>query len=204
MFKNKIANYETYSKDIGGNYDLESSYTCYEVFIELSRDKDGNVAKNRDGSDRYHAVDDNQIVKLDADKKVKVIREGFYKDVYEVNCDLVEKVEREGANRAYYVVSEDKVTTLAELVVATNDTENDAIRSLAYDELHKCINQLTQKEKFVLESRFGINGNEECTLQELADELNMTKEGVRKIEVRAIQKLRKKAMGYKSKIIEIL
>ena len=124
MFKNKLANYETYSKDIGGNYDLESSYTCYEVFIELSRDKDGNVVKNRDGSDRYHAVDDNQIVKLDVDKKVKVIREGFYKDVYEVNGDLVEKVEREGANRAYYVVSEDKVTTLAAgtSVIAKNGT----------------------------------------------------------------------------------
>ena len=39
MFKNKLANYETYSKSLGGNYDLDSSFTCYEVFIELSRDK---------------------------------------------------------------------------------------------------------------------------------------------------------------------
>lgn len=113
MFKNKLANYETYSKSLGGNYDLDSSYTCYEVFIELSRDKEGNVVKNRDGSDRYHAIDDNLISKLDADKKVKVIREGFYKDVFEVNGDLVEKVEREGANRAYYLVNPEKVTTLA-------------------------------------------------------------------------------------------
>ena len=124
MFKNKLANYETYSKTIGGNYDLDSSFTCYEVFIELSRDKDGNVMKNKDGSDRYHAIDDNNIVKLDAEKKVKVIREGFYKDVYQVNGEYVEKVDRDNGSHVYYVVSEDRLATLeaGTSVVAKNGT----------------------------------------------------------------------------------
>lgn len=124
MFKNKLANYETYSKTIGGNYDLDSSFTCYEVFIELSRDKDGNVMKNKDGSDRYHAIDDNNIIKLDAEKKVKVIREGFYKDVYQVNGEYVEKVDRDNGSHVYYVVSEDRLATLeaGTSVVAKNGT----------------------------------------------------------------------------------
>ena len=124
MFKNKLANYETYSKDLMGNYDLESSLTCYEVFIELSRDKDGNTVKNRDGSDRYHALDDNFISKLAEDKKVKVIREGFYKDVYEVNGDVVEKVQRNDGSHVYYVVNEEKLSTLAAgtMVIAKNGT----------------------------------------------------------------------------------
>lgn len=122
MYKNKLANYETYSKTFNG-YDLASSFTCYEVFIEVSRDKDGNVMKNRDGSDRYHALDDANIVELKEDVKVKIIRDNFYKDVYEVNGDYVELNERDG-KRAYFVVKEDRITTLAAgtRVIARNGT----------------------------------------------------------------------------------
>lgn len=110
MFKNKLANYESYSKADNG-FDLEQSYSCYEVFIELSRDKEGNVMKNKDGSDRYHAIDDSSITVLDKEILVKEIRENFYKDVFEVNGDRVEKVERDG-KRIYYVVEESKLKTL--------------------------------------------------------------------------------------------
>ena len=123
MYKNKLANYETYYKSMG-NYEIETSLSVYEVYIELSRDKDGNVMKNRDGSDRYHAIDDANITALDADKVVKVIREGFYKDVYQVNGEYVEKVERENGKRAYYPVEEDKIATLkaGDKVIARNGT----------------------------------------------------------------------------------
>ena len=111
MYKNRLANYETYYKVTGGNYEVDTSRSVYEVFIELSRDKEGNVMKNKDGSDRYHAIDDALITALTEDKLVKVIREGFYKDVYQVNGEYVEKVERDG-KRAYYPVEDDKLTTL--------------------------------------------------------------------------------------------
>ena len=110
MYKNKLANYETYYK-VMGNYEVDTSRSVYEVFIELSRDKEGNVMKNKDGSDRYHAIDDSLIQSLSEDKLVKVIREGFYKDVYPVNGEYVEKVERDG-KRVYYPVEEGKMTTL--------------------------------------------------------------------------------------------
>lgn len=111
MFKNKLANYETYFKRPGGEFDVETSMSVYEVFVELSRDKDGNIQKNRDGSDRYFAIDDSSISILEDDVLVKVIREGFYKDVYFVNNEYVEKVERDG-KRAYYPVPENKLFTL--------------------------------------------------------------------------------------------
>lgn len=122
MYKNKLANYETYYKHMG-NFEVETSLSVYEVFIELSRDKDGNVMKNRDGSDRYYAIDDSSVSILNVDKLVKVIRENFYKDVYQVNGEYVEKVERDG-KRAYYPVAEDKLTTLKSgiKVVAKNGT----------------------------------------------------------------------------------
>lgn len=110
MFKNKLSNYETYTKTFDG-YDLATSFSCYEVYIEVSRDKEGNVIKNKDGSDRYHAIDDDLISTLKENKVVKEIREGFYKDVYQVNGDYVEKVERD-EKRVYYVVPNEKIKTL--------------------------------------------------------------------------------------------
>ena len=80
MFKNKLANYETYSKSLGGNYDLDSSFTCYEVFIELSRDKEGNLVKNRDGSDRYlNTKDWKEMTKGFTEEEVEKIKEWIEK-----------------------------------------------------------------------------------------------------------------------------
>lgn len=123
MYKNKLANYETYSKTFDG-YDLETSFTCYEVFIELCRDREGNVMKNKNGTERYRPLDDASITKLNEDKVVKVIRENFYKDVYQVNGEYVEKVDRDNGTHVYYVVDESKITTLAAgtSVVARNNT----------------------------------------------------------------------------------
>ena len=58
------------------------------------------------------------------DKKVKVIREGFYKDVYEVNGDIVEKVQRNDGSHVYYVVDAEKVIELkaGTMVIAKNGT----------------------------------------------------------------------------------
>ena len=122
MYKNKLASHETYYKT-NGNYEVETSLSVYEVFIELSRDKDGNVMKNRDGSDRYHALDDSSITLMAEDKLVKKIRDGFYKDIYQVNDEYVEKVERDG-KRAYYPVKEDKLFTLTKgtKVIIKRDT----------------------------------------------------------------------------------
>lgn len=111
MFKNRLAQRETYTKDIMGNYDIENSFSVYEVFIEVARDKQGEVLKNKDGSDRYYPLDDLHIAKLDKDVKVKKVRDDTYKTVYEVNNDIVEKVERDG-KRTYFVVNPDKVETL--------------------------------------------------------------------------------------------
>lgn len=123
MFKNKLANHESYVKTFDG-YDLESSLTCYEVFVEVFRDKEGQPIKNRDGSDRLRPVDDATISVLDAEKKVKVIRDGFYKDLFEVNGEYVEKADRNDGSHVYYVVNEDRITVLpaGTKVIAKNGT----------------------------------------------------------------------------------
>lgn len=110
MFRNQLAHHESYSKN-NESYDLDASYSVFEVFIELGRDKEGNVLKNRDGSDRYFAIQDEDLTTLKEDVTVKKIRDGFYKPLFEVNGDKVEKVEKDG-RRIYYSVEEDKIEVL--------------------------------------------------------------------------------------------
>lgn len=110
MFGKELAHNESYYKEYG-EYKLSSSYTVYEAYIEEMHDKDGNLVKNKDGSQRYYYVEDKEVITIKEDKLVKEIREGLYKDVYQVNGDYVEKVDRDN-KRIYYVVEASKIKTL--------------------------------------------------------------------------------------------
>ncbi len=54
------------------------------------------------------------------------------------------------------------------------------------------ISQLSSKQRYVLERRYGLNGCEVFTLEQLAADLDLTRERVRQIQVEALSKLRKK------------
>jgi RNA polymerase primary sigma factor len=49
---------------------------------------------------------------------------------------------------------------------------------------------LDQRERLILQLRFGLEGNAPLTLKEVGDMLGITREWVRKIEIRALQRLR--------------
>lgn len=55
--------------------------------------------------------------------------------------------------------------------------------------LTSVLNVLTDTEKSVITRYFGLNGDE-CTLQEIAEDMDLTKERVRQIKEKAIKKLR--------------
>jgi RNA polymerase sigma factor (sigma-70 family) len=50
---------------------------------------------------------------------------------------------------------------------------------------------LSSKERKIIEMRKGFSNGKEATLDEVSEQLNMTKERVRQIEQRAMQKLKK-------------
>jgi RNA polymerase nonessential primary-like sigma factor len=60
------------------------------------------------------------------------------------------------------------------------------------------LGQLSEKQRFVLERRFGLQGHEKATLAEVGLEVGVTRERVRQIEAEALSKLRKvmKRAGY--------
>jgi RNA polymerase nonessential primary-like sigma factor len=62
-------------------------------------------------------------------------------------------------------------------------------------EVQSCIaewlSQLNDKQRQVVEARFGINGKDAATLEEVGDMIGVTRERVRQIQVEALKRLRK-------------
>jgi RNA polymerase nonessential primary-like sigma factor len=54
--------------------------------------------------------------------------------------------------------------------------------------------RLTEKQRHVIERRYGLNGNEVATLESLADDLGVTRERVRQIQLEALGQLRRQLL----------
>jgi len=66
-----------------------------------------------------------------------------------------------------------------------------SVLSLVFTEyLDKMLSTLTEKERKIVEMRFGLFGQPDRTLEEVGNELHITRERVRQIELRALKKLR--------------
>jgi RNA polymerase primary sigma factor len=70
------------------------------------------------------------------------------------------------------------------------DPEERAIDAADRDQLGEILSILKPKERCVIEHRYGLRDGRVHSLKELADELNMSREGIRHIETRALRKLR--------------
>ena len=58
------------------------------------------------------------------------------------------------------------------------------------DWIRQWLVELSDRQRLVIERRYGLNGREVATLEELAGELNVTRERVRQIQSEALEKLR--------------
>ena len=67
---------------------------------------------------------------------------------------------------------------------------------MLYEALDKC---LDERERMIILKRYGINGYEEVTQREIADEMNMSRSYVSRIEKRAIEKMAKYFESKKSR-----
>jgi RNA polymerase nonessential primary-like sigma factor len=71
----------------------------------------------------------------------------------------------------------------------------DPTETLQEDEIHEsieeCLAQLTDKQREVVERRFGLHGYSVSTLEEVGREIGVTRERVRQIQMDALKKLRK-------------
>jgi len=100
-------------------------------------------------------------------------------------------------------IGEDQDTTLEELIKDDTITPVDELliaRSF-HEQFAGMLHQLDDKERTIVERRFGLGDREPQTLAEIGAEMNLSRERIRQIEERALNKLRRSSrarllMGY--------
>ncbi len=69
--------------------------------------------------------------------------------------------------------------------------EGELIRSSFEEQIRKIVEELDEKEREVIRMRFGLDGEEPRTLQEIGEALGLSRERIRQIESKAKEKLRR-------------
>lgn len=90
------------------------------------------------------------------------------------------------------LIDEESMTSLGDLIrdQAVQDPPDNALRSLMISQLKELLGILTPRERKILELRYGLDGGRPLTLEETGKRLKITRERVRQIQEKALEKLR--------------
>ena len=102
------------------------------------------------------------------------------------------KVWRESTTSLNVMVGEAKDTELGDIIdsMREDETKERIETQLNFDAVMSFMDNISEKERQVLNLRFGLEDGHTRTLQEIADKLGITREGARIIEKRALEKIR--------------
>ena len=109
---------------------------------------------------------------------------GLVKNLLEVTREMISfdspiKGDEEG-DSSYFDFVEDK----------TQSPEDDMVKHMMEKDVRSLLSVLGEKERDIIEKRYGFGGSEPMSLKAIGDEYNLTKERIRQIEKSALQKLR--------------
>jgi RNA polymerase primary sigma factor len=90
------------------------------------------------------------------------------------------------------VNAEDGRSQLGDLIADVNTEEplDNVERGMHQEQLGRWLSHLTEQERDVLTLRFGLDGQERHTLAEIGRQLEVSRERVRQVELKALRKLR--------------
>jgi RNA polymerase primary sigma factor len=111
-----------------------------------------------------------------------------------LSAERVRKIEQAAAYTASLErpLSEDEDETLGDLLAdeAAPSPAREAIRVRLREELRKALTDLEPREREILELRYGLVDGHPRTLKEVATMFDITRERVRQVELRALEKLK--------------
>ena len=88
-------------------------------------------------------------------------------------------------------IDEDEDTAMIDLIADENATKFMDIDDLSIrDTIYSVLNTLSERERKIIELRFGFTDGRQHTLEEVGKEFNLTKERIRQLEVSALKNLR--------------
>jgi RNA polymerase primary sigma factor len=90
-------------------------------------------------------------------------------------------------------LNQDNELALENMVAQTGEftMENNMVQQSIREMLHKAMGDLADKEEQVLRLRFGFGDDAPCSLREIGDHLGLSRERVRQIQEKALEKLRR-------------
>lgn len=143
-------------------------------FIQISKAKE--KLSHEKGSDEVSAKEIAEEVGLE---------EALVKELITVTQDTVNLDSKvKGRNESE--------TTLEEFLEDPNGTpEDEIVNESLSDEVESLLSILSEKERNILQMRYGLNGEKPKSLKEIGDSYSLTKERIRQIEKRALERLRK-------------
>ncbi len=94
-------------------------------------------------------------------------------------------------------VGEEADSTLADFIPDPHalDADDAAASGMLRDQIASALDQLTERERKVLDLRYGLTDGQPRTLEEVGRAFGVTRERVRQIEVKALRKLRHPRLG---------
>ena len=90
------------------------------------------------------------------------------------------------------MIGDDSTTEIGNLIEdKSSDAPPDAVsKGMTKDEINSLLDNLSTREKLVIQLRFGLSDGKNRTLEEIGNMLGLTRERIRQIEKKAINKLR--------------
>ncbi len=92
---------------------------------------------------------------------------------------------------------EEDTTFLDFMEATTPSVEEEAVKASLAAQVEELLKQLNPREAYIIKCRFGIDTERPMTLEEIGKKLGVSRERVRQIEARALQKLKRLASARK-------
>lgn len=106
----------------------------------------------------------------------------------------IQKISQETVSLTTSVGDDDDDSTLEDFIEDTKNISPDkqAARQLLRDYVLEAMRDLTPREQKILEMRFGLEDGVSHTLEEVGREFDVTRERIRQIEAKALEKIQQK------------